>query len=298
MRFGLTTPIVTLAATSHAAWEIGAGPAEIRRIAVAADRLGYHHMTCSEHVAIPMDVVPTRGGRYYDALATLAWIAAATERIRLVTHVVVLPYHHPLAVAKSYGTLDALSGGRVVLGVGVGSLEPEFRLLGVDFAGRGPRYEDALRALRAALGRREPAYEGTHYRFDGFVVDPCAVQPRVPIWLGGKTERSLRRALSFGDGWDPFYLTVEELKRMLARARQWEVWRARHERAEPFDLVFSPEEFYDVTLEEGRAAMTALLRRYQTIGATVLSLRFRSSSCDHFLDQLEIFAREIAPQFA
>jgi probable F420-dependent oxidoreductase len=297
MRFGLTTPIVTLAAKSHGAWEIEAGPAELRRIAVAADRLGYHHLTCSEHVAIPRDVVPVRGGRYYEPLATLGWIAAATERIRLVTHVIVLPYHHPLEVAKGYGTLDALSGGRVVLGVGVGSLEPEFRLLEVDFDGRGARYEDALRALRASLAQREPAYEGTHYRFEGFVVDPCAQQPHLPIWLGGKTQRSLRRALAFADGWDPFYLTVDELKALLATARTWDVWHARHERAERFDLCFSPEEIHDVSRPEGRAAMTALLRRYQTIGATVLSLRFRASSCDHFVEQLELFASEIAPQF-
>jgi probable F420-dependent oxidoreductase len=298
MRFGLTTPIVTLAAGSHAAWEVAAGPAELRRIAVTADRLGYHHLTCSEHVAIPLDVVATRGGRYYEPLATLGWIAAVTERIRLVTHVVVLPYHHPLAVAKAYGTLDVLAAGRVVLGVGVGSLEPEFRLLGADFAGRGPRYEDAVRALRASLGRREPAYEGTHYRFEGFVVDPCAPRQHVPIWLGGRTARSLRRALSFADGWDPFYLGVDELKALLARARESGAWRNRHAQERPFDLVFSPEEIHDVTRPDGRAAMTALLRRYQTIGATVLSLRFRSTSCDHFLEQLELFARDIAPQFA
>jgi probable F420-dependent oxidoreductase len=297
MRFGLTTPVVTLTARSHAPWEIAAGPAELRRIAIAADRLGYNHLTCSEHVAIPEEVVPTRGGRYYDPVATLAWMAAATERIRLVTHVVVLPYHHPLEVAKRYGTLDVLSGGRVVLGVGVGSLEPEFRLLDADFAGRGARYEDALRALRASLAQREPAYEGTHYRFSGFIVDPCAVQPHLPIWLGGKTPRSLRRALSFADGWDPFYLTVDELKALLARARTWPAWRARQERGERFDLVFSPDEIHDVGRPEGKAAMAALLRRYQTIGATVLSLRFRSSSCDHLLEQLEIFARDVAPQF-
>src|SRR6185295_7552645 len=121
--------------------------------------------------------------RYYDPLATLAFIAAQTSRIRLVTHVLVLPYHHPLALAKRYGTLDRLSGGRLILGVGVGTLEREFALLDAEFAGRGARYEDALRALRAALAGPAPEYEGTHYRFAGVVVDPCAVQARVPLWL-------------------------------------------------------------------------------------------------------------------
>src|SRR5262249_17529984 len=154
---------------------------------VAADALGYHHVTCSEHVAIPAHVAPVRGARYYDPLATFGFLAARTTRLRFLTHVLVLPYHHPLALAKRYGTLDRLSGGRLILGGGVGSLEEEFALLGVEFAARGPRYEDALRALRAAFGGREPRYEGRDYRFADVVVDPCAVQPRVPIWLGGRS---------------------------------------------------------------------------------------------------------------
>jgi probable F420-dependent oxidoreductase len=298
MRFGLTTPIVTLTARSADAWEGAAGPEELRRIAGAADRLGFHHLTCSEHVAIPAGALAARGGRYYDPLSTLGFLAASTRRIRLVTHVVVLPYHHPLAVAKSYGTLDRLSGGRVVLGVGVGSLEEEFALLGVDFAGRGPVYEDALRALRAAIGRREPTYEGTHFRFRDFVVDPCAVQERMPIWLGGRSARSLRRALELGDGWDPFHLSIDQLAAVLERARSWPAWRERHARPEPFDLVFSPDEIFDVSTAEGREGMGALLRRYDAIGADVLSLRFRSRSCEHLLEQLEIFAERLAPGLA
>ena len=298
MRFGLTTPIVTLTARGHGAWERDAGPGELRRIAVAADRLGFHHLTCSEHVAIPHEVVATRGARYYDPLATFGFLAAFTERIRLATHVLVLPYHHPLEVAKRYGTLDVICGGRLILGVGVGSLEPEFDLIGADFAGRGARYEDALRALRAVLGKREPEYHGTHYDVAGFVVDPCAVQEHMPIWLGGKTPRSLRRALVFADGWDPFYLTVDELAALLARAREWPEWRARDERGAKLTLVFSPDEVFDVAVPEQRERMAALLRRYAAIGTDVLTLRFRSTSIDHLLEQLEIFAREVAPEFA
>jgi probable F420-dependent oxidoreductase len=298
MRFGLTTPIVTLTARGHGAWERDAGPDELRRIAIAADRLGYHHLTCSEHVAIPHDVVATRGARYYDPLATFGYLAAFTERIRLATHVIVLPYHHPLAVAKRYGTLDVISGGRLILGVGVGSLEPEFDLLGAEFVERGARYEDALRALRAVLGKREPEYHGTHYDVAGFVVDPPAVQQHLPIWLGGKTARSLRRALTFADGWDPFYLTVDELGALLERARAWPEWHARDARGEKLTLVFSPEEVFDVADAEQRGRMAALLRRYAAVGADVLSVRFRSTSCEHLLEQLEIFAAEVAPEFA
>jgi probable F420-dependent oxidoreductase len=293
MRFGLTTPIVTLTPRSHAAWETSAGLAELRRIAEAADRLGFHHLTCSEHVGIPLAAAPTRGARYWDPLATFGYFAAFTERIRFATHVLVLPYHHPLEVAKRYGTLDVVTGGRVILGVGVGSLEEEFDLLDVDFAGRGPVFEDGLRALRAVLGRREPEYDGSHYRIGGFVVDPCAVQERMPIWLGGRSERSLRRALLFGDGWDPFRYGIDELEVLLPKAREWPAWR---ERTEPFDVILSPERPIDATSEAGRDEAVRTLVRYRDAGATAMNLRFRSASCDHFVEQLEAFRDRVAPQ--
>jgi probable F420-dependent oxidoreductase len=294
VRFGLVTPILTLVPHKHGAWEEHGGEGELRRIAEAADRLGYHHLTCSEHVAIPTDVATVRGARYYDPYATLGFVAAITHRIRLVTHVLVLPYHHPLEVAKRLGTLDRLSGGRVIAGVGVGSLREEFELLGVDFDARGPRYVDALLALRAALGARQPVYAGSHFRFGGFVVDPCAVQPRLPIWLGGRTPRSLRRALRLAEGWDPFGFTHAQLATQLARACQWPEWR---DRTEPFDIVLAPEHRLDVSTAAGVAEATDVIARYQHIGATVLNLQFHHGSVEHCVEQFEIFMSRVAPQF-
>ena len=294
VRFGLTTPVVTCHPDHAAAWEEDAGPAEIARIATAADRLGYHHLTCSEHVAIPAAAARVRGARYYDPLATFGFLAAQTTRLRFATHVLVLPYHHPVAVAKRYGTLDRLSGGRVILGVGVGTLEEEFRLLGVGFADRGPRFDDGLRALRAAFGRREPGYDGTHWRFGGILVDPCGVQTDVPIWLGGRSARSLRRALALGDGWDPFRLTLDELRILLARARDWPEWR---ERSTPFDLVLTPDRLLDPTAASERTALADLVGRYRDVGATMMNLRFRHKSLEHYLEQLAVFADAIVPRF-
>jgi probable F420-dependent oxidoreductase len=208
--------------------------------------------------------------------------------------VIVLPYHHPLAVAKRYGTLDRLSGGRLVLGVGVGTLEPEFDLLGVPFADRGARYEDAIRALRAAFGRREPSYRGSHYAFDGFVVDPCGPQVDVPIWLGGRSSRSLRRALRLGDGWDPFGLGLDDLETLVARARGWPEW---HERRTPLELVLPLDRLFDPADGGERALLVERLTRYRALGATIVNLRFRHTSLAHYLDQLEVFAAEIVPRF-
>jgi len=290
MRFGLTTPVVTLVPRSHAAWEADAGPAELRAIVQAADRFGYHHVSCSEHVGIPSEVAKVRGGRYYDPAATLGFFAAISERIRLLTHVVVLPYHHPLALAKRYGTLDVLSGGRVILGVGVGSLREEFELLGVDFDARGARYVDALQALRAGLSGRTPSYAGTHYRFSDFLIDPGAAQTRVPIWLGGRSPRSLRRALRYGDGWDPFHLTVAQLRELLDRARDWPEWQ---QRAQPFDVALSPDAPLALETEADVESAIAVVRLYEEIGATILNLRFRHRSLAHYLELLERFAREV-----
>ena len=287
MRLGLVTPIVTRHPANDAPWTEHAGPAELAEIARAADRLGYHHLTCSEHVAIPADVVAVRGARYYHPLATFGFLAAQTSRIRFVTHVLVLGYHHPLEIAKRYGTLDRLAGGRLVLGVGVGTLAEEFRLLGATFEGRGAIYEDALRALRAAFGRREPAYHGTHHRFDGVVVDPCGVQSAIPIWLGGRTPRSLRRALRFGDGWDPFGLGIDALEALLARARTWPEWQ---QRATALDLVLPVERLLDPTDPDERTALAEVLARHRAAGATIVNLRFRHRSLAHYLDQLETVA--------
>jgi probable F420-dependent oxidoreductase len=282
MRIGIITPIVILLPRSYNDWEVGASVDDLVAVAAAADRLGYHHLTASEHVAVPVDVEARRGKRYWDLLATLSFLAAATDRVRLATNMVVLPYHHPLEIVKHYGTLDRLSGGRLILGVGVGSLREEFALLGKDFEGRGARADDALRAIRAVWGRREPRYDGDHYTFRDVVVDPAGVQERVPIWVGGRTSRSLRRALELGDAWVPFLLGPEEVRAMLERARDS---GAADERSSPLDVALWPEPALDVLREPDRVREQA--DEHVAAGATILNYRFPSRSLAHHLEQME-----------
>ena len=217
MRFGITTPIVTLHPEINASWEETGTIEDLSRIVRAAEQFGFHHVTCSEHVAIPTDIAPVRGGRYWDPLATFGYLSAQTTRIRFATHVLVLGYHHPLEIAKRYGTLDLVSDGRLILGVGVGSLQEEFELLGAPFQDRGARADEALAALRASLSRLHPEFHGTYYNYEQVVVDPCATQPSIPLWIGGRTARSLQRAIALGDGWIPFGLGLEELSLLLDR---------------------------------------------------------------------------------
>jgi probable F420-dependent oxidoreductase len=278
LRLGLSSPVVTANPGAHDPWETDAGIAELTRVAEVADRLGFHHLTCSEHVAVPTAVAAERGATYWDPLATLGYLAARTERIRLATQVLVLGYHHPLEIAKRYGTLDVISGGRLVLGLGVGSLQEEFDLLGATFEGRGAIADDALAALRASLGRRSPRYAGSHFSFDDLVVEPHAVQEPVPLWIGGRTPRSLRRALEHGDGWVPVGLGVDALADMLGRTELPDGFEVVLSAGRPVDPLGDPE---------GTATR---IRRVRDAGATLVSTAVRAGSVDHYCEQLEALA--------
>src|SRR3954453_10725777 len=165
MQLGIITPVVLKRPHAHAPWARDAGIEGIAMVAEAADQLGYHHVTCSEHVAVPFSAGDMRGAAYWDPLSVFGYVSARTQQIRLVTHVLVLGYHHPLEIAKRYGTLDRVSGGRLVLGVGVGTLEPEFAVLGAEFEGRGERADEALMAVRTAFSQPEPTHNGEYYDF-------------------------------------------------------------------------------------------------------------------------------------
>lgn len=278
MKLSIATPVVSLNPGAHGPWETTATVEDVARIAETADRLGYHHLTCSEHIALPATELGRRGARYWDPLATLGYLAARTRQIRLATHVLVLAYHHPLEIAKRYGTLDLVSNGRLILGVGVGTLKEEFDLIGAPYDDRGPRGDDAMRALRASLSKPEPAYHGDFYDFEGMVVDPCAVQEHVPIWTGGRTLRSLRRAALLADGWTPFAVTPDQAKQ----------WLDQVELPAGFDVVLGPVAQLDPIREPARAHDT--LAATEAAGATIVSVGRAHDTLEEYLEYLEALA--------
>lgn len=280
MKFGILTPIVFRPPGQFSPWEVSAGRSELVTVAEAADQLGYHHLTCSEHIGLPSRMVK-RGVTYWDPLATLSYLAARTQTIRLATHVLVLGYHHPLDIAKGYGTLDQLSAGRVILGVGVGSLREEFELLGAPFEERGMIADDSLRALRASWGKLRPQYNGSHFQFDDLIIDPHAVSTSVPIWVGGYSKRSLRRARDLANGWVPFGLEPQQVIEMLDAA----------EVPLDFSVVLNPPPLDPIAEPDHVRDEVA---RWTAAGATVQNIVLRHRDASHCVEQLHAF-RDLFP---
>jgi probable F420-dependent oxidoreductase len=187
-----------------------------------------------EHVVVPAGYQSTypysRSGRMAggaedfpspDPLIWLAFAAAATSRIRLATGILILPQRNPLVLAKEVATLDRLSGGRVILGVGVGWLEEEFNALGVPFAGRGERTDEYVAVMRALWTQDLASFSGTTIRFHDVYLRPQPTQRPVPIVIGGHSERAAQRAGTIGDGFFPAGVEVERLPLLVASAREW-----------------------------------------------------------------------------
>lgn len=196
-------------------------PDAAARIARLAEAAGFDSLWAGEHVVLPDPRVPPSpmapGERILDPLITLAYLAAHTTTIRLGTGIIILPQRNPLVLAKELASLDTLSSGRLIVGVGVGYLEPEFRALGIPFTDRGARTDDYLAAMRAIWTRDEPAYDGRFVSFAGVQAHP---QPgRLPVVIGGHSAAAYRRAVEVADGWYGFGLDVAGTARALAGLR-------------------------------------------------------------------------------
>src|SRR4051812_16000466 len=193
--FGIQLPVQAQSKYFVEHWELSAGPAEVASVAQAADRAGFFYVAVCDHVVIPDELAPRMSAVWWDTIATLGWLAALTTQTRLLSSVFNLTYRHPLVGANSFATLDLISGGRAIIGVGAGHVEQEFAALGVDFASRGRLLDEALVVLDEAL---------TKGSVDGMQLAPGPVQqPRPPIWVGGGAPAAVRRAARLADGWLP-----------------------------------------------------------------------------------------------
>jgi len=184
--------------------------ATIRACARIAEQAGFDALFVSDHLCIPPDQTEGSGGRYLDVLATLAFVAGATEKIRLGVSVLVVPYRPAVLTAKQVATIQELSGERMILGIGVGWMTPEFDALGVEFRRRGAITDETLNVIYHLFSADVPGpYNGKLVKFPSFVFLPRPKRPT--IWIGGNGPAAMTRAVKFGDGWHPM-LPATELK--------------------------------------------------------------------------------------
>ncbi|MEU8761172.1 TIGR03619 family F420-dependent LLM class oxidoreductase [Streptomyces sp. NPDC048659] len=300
--YGMQLPVQSQSTIYAEPWEAAAGPADLLAVARAADELGFDYIASCEHVAVPRRMAGAMSTVWYDPVATLSFLAAATERVRLLSHVALVGLRHPLVSAKAYATLDHLSGGRLVLGVGAGHLQEEFETLGVDFAGRGGVLDETLDALRAALGPEEfPEFEGERFSFRDLGQRPRPAQERVPVWVGGSSPAAVRRAALKGDGWLPQGDPRGKLAEQIARLREL---RAAAGIGAPLTVGAIAEPLYvgQPAWDTGRRTLTGKpqalaesLRAYGEMGVDQLQVRFRCRSRSELIDQMRAFAMEVAP---
>jgi probable F420-dependent oxidoreductase len=303
LAYGIQLPVQSQSTMFAEPWEADAGPADLVEIARAADRSGFAYVAACDHVAIPRRLADAMSTVWYDPVATLAHLAAVTTRVRLLSHVAVVGLRHPLVTAKQYATLDHLSGGRLLLGVGAGHVREEFEALGADFERRGTVLDETIDALRAALGPDEfPSHHGKTYDFEGLGQRPRPAQARVPVWVGGSSPAAVRRAALKGDGWLPQGDPRDRLPAQIDRIRRLRAAEAGVEG--PFTVGAITEPLYIGTpsWNVGRRTLTGppqaladSLRAYPAMGVNQIQVRFRCRTRTELTDQMTQFGAEVAP---
>ena len=302
LAYGMQLQVQAKSKTFAEDWEAEAGADDLRAIVQKADDTGFFYVAVCDHLAVTKPLDAHMNTTWYDTVATLGWIAALTDRVRVMSHVYVMSYRHPLHTAKSFMTLDELSGGRAILGVGAGHLEGEFGLLGLDFAGRGARTDAAVDVIREAFTTEYPDIETPfwgHLKNAGMAPRPR--QQPIPIWVGGSSKPALRRAAERGDGWLPQGTPRADMPEQIAFLLEH---RKRTLGDEPIDLGTITEFLYvgdpgwDVgehTLSGSPERMVDALNEFGAMGVSHLQIRFRNRTRDELLDQMDAFHRDVAP---
>ena len=296
---GMQLPIQSKSTNFVEPWERDAGAPELALVAQAADRAGLAYVAVCDHVAIPSEQAEVMGEEWWDTVATLGWLAGITERVGLLSHVYVPAYRHPLQVAKAFSTLDAISGGRVIMGVGVGHVRGEFEALGLPFEERGALLDESIDALRAAFAEDYPTLPGPRWPAADLGQRPRPVQADgPPIWVGGSSPAALRRAAQRGDGWLPQGPVDPEV---IGRLNDLRAAAGRHE---PFTIgalvgpTYVGEPDWDLatpTLAGPPEKLAHVLGKFQAMGVGQVQVRLRSRSAAELVEQIERFGSEVLP---
>jgi probable F420-dependent oxidoreductase len=294
-----TLQIGTFLPTYWASYGTRTLPQAIAETAQAADALGYASLWANDHVIAPASQAEM--GHIVEPLITLASVAALVPRLALGTSTLVLPQRHAVVVAKQVAALDALSGGRVTLGIGVGWLKEEFGMLGADFAHRGAVADEAIAVLRALWHEPQATFHGRHYDLTDAVCEPKPAH-EVPIWMCGNTRAAIRRAARLCDGWDPFGIELEEFRAGVALLRRLAEAEGRPMPtvAAHLRLFIREGEQADAHTRDAHVAgsvetVAAVLQEYRRAGLEYLICDFVAADVDDLLRQMRLMAEQIAP---
>ena len=298
-------------------WEERLESEDFQRIVQTAERLGFDAVSIPEHIVMPRDLAGSMGSHWPDAFTVMSFVAGATRRLRVNSSVIVLPYHHPVVLAKAISTLDLLSGGRVTVTFGAGMAHGAFEALGVPFHRRGRVMDEYLDVLKLLWTSDDPRYHGQFVDFDDIVFEPKPVQkPHPPVWIGGSSLAALRRAARTGDGWSPagsqggkgpWLNSLADLPAFLAEARKVPGFV---EREANFDIAmpvtssrFGPRHESLPEIDQAPRSAQELVDRIAAMemaGVTWTSIpRLDGApplSLDAYLDGLEWAAREVIGQ--
>jgi probable F420-dependent oxidoreductase len=285
-------------------WEPAVTGADQTRMVKRADALGYDMVAVPEHLVVPRDHVDLSGPHYFHATTAQAYIAGATEHIRVNSCVSILPLQHPIVTAKALATADWLSSGRMVATFGVGWMAQEFDNLGVPFRERGAISDEYLEAIIELWTSDTPRFAGKYINFDEIAFEPKPVQkPHLPIWIGGDADAALRRAARFGSGWWPFMTRPEDIPARLDVIKSHPTFDGR-----PFEVMFGlaasqinerHESTGDTTrrLRMSAEQMVDRLGELQQLGVTISSLPIpQVDGVEAYLDHAQWVMEEVKPK--
>ncbi len=257
-------------------------------LAALAEELGYDSLWTAEHIVLPdlpAGETPRPGTTpFLDSMAALGYLAAHTRTMQLATGVLLLPQHHPLLLAKQLASVDVLSGGRLIVGIGVGGVEQEARAMGAPMSERGSRADEYLRAMIAVWSMPHPSYSGRHISFEGINAYPRPVQQPYPaIVIGGRAEGALRRTVRFAKGWYGYAMTVDQTRELL---QTLDAVRARVERPAELGEI-------EITIAPREEINAETIKAYAAIGVSRLLVR---PATDRPLHEAEAVIRRYAPK--
>ena len=292
---------------------------ELCRFAQRADELGLGSLWSGDHIVLPTagtDQYPyTADGSFprpvsapfLEMITVLSYVAACTKNIRIGSTVIILPYRNPVVQAKMFASLDVLTGGRVICGVGVGWLEKEFETLQVPYAERGPISDECLAVFKCLWTQDDPKFHGRFFNLEGIQFYPKPVQkPHIPIWIGGHTRRAIRRTVAYGDAWHPTRHTPDWVASHLPYLRQ----QAEETGRDPDSITISLKRsllFTDLGIPDSGGTRTGGVmigttqqvlddvKRCEELGIHQLTYDFRTSDVDQCIRMIEHFTEKVAP---